>query len=96
MVRAATGLDPYDRRLKPLEKRYHLLAPQLPAKDRLLRRVDTMQLKDLLRRVHTNSDKLLHGRSPSFEIATTSFWHIDAVGGRPPHLSDLTRLGGAV
>ena len=31
-----------------------------------------------------NSANLVHGRSPLSEITnTTSFWHIDAAGGRP-------------
>jgi putative transposase len=42
-----------------------------------------MKLENMLRRIHSNSDNLVHGRSPLSEISTTSFWHIDAVGGRP-------------
>src|SRR5439155_27308439 len=36
-------------------------------------------------RIHSNSDNLFHGRLPCLRFARTSFWHTDAVGGRPPH-----------
>ena len=43
-----------------------------------------MKLENVLRRINPNSANLVHGRSPLSEIShTTSFWHIDAVGGRP-------------
>ena len=43
-----------------------------------------MKLENVFRRIHPNSANLVHGRSPLSEIIhTTSFWHIDAVGGRP-------------
>jgi hypothetical protein len=46
-----------------------------------------MQLENILRRIHTNADNLAHGRLPCLRFATTSFWHTDAVGGRPHHQS---------
>jgi hypothetical protein len=43
-----------------------------------------VKLENVLRRIHSNSANLVHGRSPLSEITnTTSFWHIDAAGGRP-------------
>jgi hypothetical protein len=39
----------------------------------------------MFRRIHANAAKLFHGRLPCLRSATTSFWHIDAVGGRPHH-----------
>ena len=43
-----------------------------------------MKLENVLRRINPNSANLVHGRPPLSEIShTTSFWHIDAVGGRP-------------
>ncbi|HEY5047059.1 MAG TPA: hypothetical protein VII49_03445, partial [Rhizomicrobium sp.] len=41
-------------------------------------------LKNTLGRVNANADKLVHGRLPGLRSSTTSLWHIDAVGGRPP------------
>jgi len=35
-----------------------------------------MQLKNTLGRIHTNADKITHGRSPLLEIFATSFWHV--------------------
>src|SRR5712692_9650447 len=43
-----------------------------------------MQHKNTLGRIDTNADNLVHGRLPCLRSPTTSSWHIDAVGGRPP------------
>ena len=40
-----------------------------------------MKLENVLRRIHSNSDNLFHGRPPCLRFATTSVWHIDAVWG---------------
>src|SRR4029077_13771875 len=59
-------------------------ASQLPAQHRLLRRVHPVEHENTLGRVDANADKIVHGRLPRMRSATTSFWHSDAVGGRPP------------
>ena len=48
----AAGLDRNHGRSKPLEKRHHVLAPQLLAKNRPLGGVHPMKLKNVLRRIH--------------------------------------------
>src|SRR5207248_1302170 len=51
-----------------LEKCNHLVPRHLSAKYWLFGRIYTMQLINTLRRVDANSDNLLHGRLPLFEI----------------------------
>ncbi len=43
-----------------------------------------MRLKDVLGEIQTDSANLFHGRLLRV-LFNTSLWHIDAVGGRPPH-----------
>jgi hypothetical protein len=78
------GLDADLHRRQLAEELGHLPAPQLLAQHRLFRRVHPMQHKNALGRVDANADKIVHGRLPRLRSATTSFWHTDAVGGRPP------------
>src|SRR5271169_973157 len=91
----AAGLDRNRGWSKPLEKRHHVLAPQLLAKNRSLGGVHPMKLKNVLRRIHANSTNMFHGRSPFLRSTTTSFWHIDAVGG-PSTPTDRMRSGTAL
>src|SRR5947209_8397866 len=50
-----------------------------------------MQHKNTLGRVYPNADNLRHGRLPRLRSPTTSFWHSDAVGGRPPQQQSRAR-----
>src|SRR6266545_2500085 len=84
MMRRSAGFDADPRRRQLLKEFNKLPSPQLLAQHRLLGRIHTMQLKNTLGRVHPNADKIVHGRPPCLRSTTTSFWHIDAVGGRPP------------
>src|SRR5712691_6645603 len=84
MMRRPAGFDADPRRRQLLEELDKRPSPQLLPQHRLLGRIYTMQLKNTLGRVHSNTDKIVHGRPPCLRSATTSFWHIDAVGGRPP------------
>src|SRR6267142_4766612 len=84
MMRRPAGFDADPRRRQLLKELNNLPPPQLLAQHRLLGRIHTMQLKNTLGRVHSNADKIVHGRPPCLRSTTTSFWHIDAVGGRPP------------
>src|ERR1700731_2650438 len=81
----AAGLHPDNGWGQLGKKPQHLVAPKLPAQHRPLGGIHPMQLKKMLRRIHSNTDNLVHGRLPCLRFATTSFWHTDAVGGRPPH-----------
>src|SRR5882672_9258101 len=84
MMRRPAGFDADPRRRQLLKELNNLPPPQLLAQHRLLGRIHTMPLKNTLGRVHSNADKIVHGRPPCLRSTTTSFWHIDAVGGRPP------------
>jgi hypothetical protein len=84
MMARTTGFDRDHRRGKLLEECHHLLAPQLLSQNRRFHGIHPVKLENVFRRIHPNSANLVHGRSPLSEIIhTTSFWHIDAVGGRP-------------
>src|SRR5262249_51633620 len=58
--------------------------PKLLAQHRPFARIHPMQHENTLGRVHSNPDNLVHGRLPRLRSSTTSSWHTDAVGGRPP------------
>ena len=47
--------------------------------------VRAMRLKSLLRDVQTDCANLCHGRLLQVVSLTPPLWHLDAVGGRPPH-----------
>jgi hypothetical protein len=84
MMARTTGFDRDHRRGKLLEECHHLLAPQLLSQNRRFGGIHPMKLENVFRRIRPNSANLVHGRYPLSEIIhTTSFWHIDAVGGRP-------------
>jgi hypothetical protein len=68
MVGSAAGFDSHYRRRKLLEKRDHLLTPQLLAQSHLLGGVHPVKLEKTFRRIHANSANLFHGRSPLSEI----------------------------
>src|SRR5713226_3623291 len=97
MMRRPAGFDADPRRRQFLKELNNLPPPQLLAQHRLLGRIHTMQLKNTLGRVHSNADKIVHGRPPCLRSTTTSFWHIDAVGGRPPQQPPIlvTAMAGA-
>jgi hypothetical protein len=76
MMRPATGLNAHLCRRQLLKEPQNLAASQLSAQHRLLGAINSMQLKNTLGRVHTNADKIVHGRSPLLEIFTNSFWRI--------------------
>jgi hypothetical protein len=44
-----------------------------------------MSLENPLGDIQPDCANLFHGRSPFKWFLTTTLWHIDAVGGRPPH-----------
>src|ERR1700730_16769433 len=64
MMRRTAGFHANLGSIQPAEELEQLPAPQLLAQNRLLRRIHTVQLKNTLGRVHTNADKLVHGRLP--------------------------------
>jgi hypothetical protein len=94
VMRAAAGLKANQRRLERGKKPQNFLASELAAQNDLLLRIHPMQLKKMLRRIHANAAKILHGRLPCLRSPTTSFWHIDAVGGRPHHQPAFPATGG--
>src|SRR6266545_3677343 len=94
MMRRSAGFDADPRRRQLLKEFNKLPSPQLLAQHRLLGRIHTMQLENTLGRVHSNADKIVHGRPPCLRSTTTSFWHIDAVGGRPPQQPPMLVMKG--
>src|SRR5262249_24912900 len=94
MMARTTGLD-RDRRWRQLLKEsHHFLAAQLLAQNGRFTGIHTMKLENVLRRIHPNSDNLVHGRSPFSEISNgPQSGTIDAVGGRPHQQS---KIGGFV
>jgi hypothetical protein len=65
MVGGRAGFDRHYRRRQMLEKRDHLFPAQSATQNGLFRRIHSMKLKNVLRRIHSNSGNLFHGRSPS-------------------------------
>src|SRR5277367_4627924 len=68
MVACTASFDRDHSRRKLLEECKHLLAPKLLPQNWLLADVHSVKLKDVFRRIHTNSANLVHGRSPLSEI----------------------------
>src|SRR5713101_5100835 len=68
MVARPAGFDRDHSRRKLLEECEHLLASQLLSQNRLLGGVHAVKLKNVFRRIHTNSANLFHGRPPLSEI----------------------------
>src|SRR6476646_160606 len=68
MVACTTGFDRDHSRRKLFEKCKHLLTAQLLPQNRLLGGIHPVKLENVLRRIHSNSANLLHGRSPLSEI----------------------------
>src|ERR1700756_5084993 len=85
ILRSSASLHSDDGRWQFGKEFHYLLARKPLAQHRLLVGINPMQHKNMLRRIHTNADNLRHGRLPCLRFATTSFWHTDAVGGRPHH-----------
>jgi hypothetical protein len=68
MVACTAGFDRDHCRRKLLEECEHLLASQLLLQNRLLGDVHSVKLENVLRRIHSNSANLFHGRLPLSEI----------------------------
>src|ERR1700732_2181002 len=64
MMRRAAGFHADLGSTQPAEEFKQLPTPQLLAQNRFLGRIHAMQLKNTLGRVHTNADKIVHGRLP--------------------------------
>src|SRR5450631_3351946 len=75
-MRCAAGLHPDHSWWQLGKEQNHFLASKPLAQHRLFIRINPMQLKNMLRRIHANSDNLLHGRLPRLRPLTSSFWHI--------------------
>ena len=58
-----------------------------PLQDDVAVPVDAMELETVLRRVHANTNNLIHGR-PLSRVSTAPVCHNVAVRGHPPHQSN--------
>src|SRR5208283_5821481 len=95
MMAGTAGFDPDHRWRELLEERHHLVTPELFAQNRDTGVIHPMKMKNVLRRIHSNSANLVHGRSPLFEINTRPHsGTLDAAGGRPHQQRGVTREGG--
>src|SRR5271166_3903503 len=70
MMAGTAGFGPDHRWRELLEERHHLVTPELFTQNRDTGVIYPMKLKNVLRRIHSNSANLVHGRSPLFEINT--------------------------
>lgn len=68
VMRASARLQTDNRRRLLLEKLHNLATTKRPAQDNTILVIDGVNLKNLLRRIHTNSGNLVHGRLLSLEI----------------------------
>src|SRR3546814_13982088 len=68
VMRTAAGLDADHRRRKPREKHLNLPAPQPLAQHRPLRRINSVQLNNMLRRVHPDRQSVVEGKSVSVRV----------------------------
>ena len=86
MVRRRASLDAdKTSRLLP-EEWQNLPVPQLPADHSLTRDIDTVDLKNILRKIKPFVLTSAVGRLLcKWSSSVTTFWHLDAVWGHPPH-----------
>jgi hypothetical protein len=67
-MRRTTSLHPDLRRGQPPKELNHLPAPERLSQNRPLGSIYAVQHKNTLGRVHTNADKIVHGRLLLYEI----------------------------
>jgi hypothetical protein len=88
MMRPPARLNRHQGRRQLLEEGQNLGAPQLAAQRRPIFRIDAVQLKETLRRIHPNARNLVHGRLLSDEVFDKPHHGtLMPVGGRPPQQS---------
>src|SRR3981081_2134032 len=85
VVRAATGLNAHRARRKLRKELPHGAAAKLTPQHHFSRSIDCVNLEHVLRQIQTDYANLAHGRPPCLVESISPVWHIDAVGGRPPH-----------
>ena len=87
VMRGSAGFNADKARSLLLKERQYLAAPQLPAHNNAARRINPMDLKDVLREIKPDCGNFVHGRLPLGGSSTaTAIWHLDAGGGsRPQH-----------
>src|SRR3954447_23067666 len=85
VMRASTGLHRHGARWLRSEELNQLLTRDTPTEQHGTRRICAMRVKNLLCDIQADSANFFHGRLLSSGDSTPPLWHIDAVGGRPPH-----------
>src|ERR1700751_4601298 len=88
MVRRGAGLDTCQARRQLLEKRQHVTALQLAAKDRVAHRIDAVDLENRLGNVETDRRHTLHAdllQTVVTPLATTSMALTCRWRSRPQH-----------
>jgi IS5 family transposase len=86
MVRRCACFDPHETGLHSLEECKKSRTSKLLTDDHGSRRVNAMNLKDVLGDIQSDRDNLAHGRFSSSGLTTATLWHRGAgSGGRPLH-----------
>jgi hypothetical protein len=85
VVRAATSFNTHHAGGKLRKELLHRATPKLTLQHNASQSIYPVNLEHVLRQIQTNRANLVHGRLPCLVESTSPVWHIDAVGGRPPH-----------
>jgi hypothetical protein len=85
MMRARTGFHRDDAIRLRREEPQHLGPRQLAPEYNRSIGGGSVRLEDRLRQIEPDDANLVHGRHPRCGSFDTAPWHVDAVGGRPPH-----------
>ena len=67
------------------KERQHLIPSQLLPENDSAGRIRSVRLKNVLRKIQPDGANFRPRTPPSRWLLNTPIWHIDAVGGRPPH-----------
>src|SRR4029077_16847911 len=85
MMGAPAGFQSHNTVRLRGQKRQYLASSHLLAEHFVPRAIRPMRLENSLGDIQSDHANLSHGRSSLKWVLTPSLWHIDAVGGRPPH-----------
>ena len=81
---SATGFELYRASRLTREEVEQLAPRRFATEHNRVAPVDAIRMKNVLGDIQTDYDNVQHGPL-SQRCFNTSLWHIDAVGGRPPH-----------
>jgi hypothetical protein len=91
VVSRAAGLHDNRAALQLFEEGDQLNSLQFAPDHRLPRLVDSVNLEGGLGSIQTNHANVHRGWLPYLRLSRPASWHIDAGGGRPPHLLEICK-----